>query len=319
VFSPSPLILRSADFQRGGLDDRALRRSAQRGVLTRVAPGAYVATSTWARLTRREQYVARIHARLERLEGPVAASHWSAAAIWGFPVPSSWPREVQITDPRRASSNTTASLHRRPGVLKEADVVGWEGVFVTAAARTAADICLTAPFDEAVIVLDHGLRTELMTSAEVDEYVSRRPTARRRVAAAAAVEFASPLAEWPGESFSRVAMAQRGFAPPILQQPFFDARGKIGHVDFWWPTEGIVGEFDGDWKYTDPRFMRGRTAAEVVRDEKRRQSRLEAHPLVRRVVRWGYAVARNAEELARRLLAAGVPRLNPRGRRPHPS
>ncbi|AMM21277.1 hypothetical protein AX769_15485 [Frondihabitans sp. PAMC 28766] len=119
--------------------------------------------------------------------------------------------------------------------------------------------------------------------------------------------FASEKAEYPGESFSRIGMAARGFPAPVLQQLFRDSQGKM-FADFWWPDFGIAGEFDGDWKYSDERFLRGRTAAQAVADEKRRQNRLEAQPEVRRVVRWDYAVARNPDELARRLLAGGLPR-----------
>lgn len=283
--------------------------------MTRVVPGAYIRTSTWVGLTPRDRYVTRVHAVASGLSGPIAISHWSAAAVWGLPVPDDWPRAIQITDPRRRSSTTRSSLHRRPGVLTRDDVTAWEGAWITTASRTAADIALISPFDEAVMAFDHGLRMELFTKAEVAVHLARRPDARRARSALAALEFATAAAQWPGESFSRVGMAARGIATPVLQKPYFDDRGKIGDADFSWEQARRVGEFDGQWKYTDPRFMRGRTAAEVIRDEKRRQARLEAHPDIDVVVRWDYTVARDPDELARRLLAAGVPRASKRERR----
>jgi hypothetical protein len=274
----------------------------------RVVPGAYVNAHSWSGLSARERYVARVHAVVSRLTGFVAASHWSAAAIWGFPVPSDWPRDVQIIDPRRGKSNRIATLHRRPGELLPGDTAAWEGITVTTPARTAADLALISSFDEAVMVFDHGLRVAAFTKAEVSVHLDRRPTARRRTSARAALDFASPQAEWPGESFSRAGMMMSGLQDPALQHPLSDSGGLIGYVDFAWLDVGVIGEFDGQWKYTDPRYMRGRTAAEVIRDEKRRHARLEAHPEVERIVRWDYPVARDPDELARRLLAAGVPR-----------
>lgn len=313
--APPSLILRSCDFEASGLDSRSLRRATERGTMARVLPGAYVNASTWAALSAREQYVTRIHASVVRLRGPVVVSHWSAAAVWGFPVPDDWPREVQIVDPARSTTNRIPSLLRRPGVVRSGDRIDWEGIAVTTPSRTAADLALTSPFDEAVMVFDHGLRVGLFAKEEVAEHLARRPDARRSKSAHAALDFATPLAQWPGESFSRVGMLTRGFEMPSLQVPFYDEWGKIGDADFGWRSVLALGEFDGQWKYTDPRFMAGRTAPEVIRDEKRRHARLAAHPDVRTIIRWDYSVARNPDELARRLIAGGVPRLNPRDRR----
>lgn len=305
---PLPLVVRAADLEAADIGSRDLRRASERGLMTRVVPGSYIRTSTWVTLSARDRYITRVHAVASRLTGPIAISHWSAAAIWGLPIPDTWPRAVQITDPRRQSSTTRSSLHRRPGTVTHGDVIAWEGSWITTASRTAADIALTSPFDEAVVVFDQGLRLELFTKEQVATHLARRPNARRSRSALAALEFATAAAQWPGESFSRVGMATRGIATPVLQKPYFDARGKIGDADFSWEQARRIEEFDGQWKYTDPRFMLGRTAAEVIRDEKRRHARLEAHPDIDVVVRWDYAVARDPDELARRLLAAGVPR-----------
>lgn len=308
---PPPPALRASDFITTGLESRDLRRLVERGVLTRIGPGVCVRADAWAKLSAREQYVLTIHERVRRLDSVVCVSHWSAAAVWGFPVTDRWPRDVQVIDPTRRTSNSIATLHRRPGELEPGDVVVWHGVAVATPARTAADIALISPFETAVMVFDHGLRTRALTRQEVLDQLRRHPDAKRRRSARAAIEFASEKAEWPGESFSRVGMALRGIADPVLQEPFSDRSGAIGRVDFWWSEVGVVGEFDGQWKYTDERWLAGRTPAEAFRDEKRRQARLEAHPRIARVIRWDYPVARDPDELARRLRAAGVPDRRP--------
>lgn len=304
-----PLVIRTADHLRSGLNDRALRRRSERGELERLVRGSYLDASLWSALSPRSRYVARIHAVVSRLTGPITISHWAAAAVWGLPVPDSWPDRAQVIDPRRSTGQATRTLQRLPGSVPATDRSAWEGLWVTSAARTAADLALSSPFAHAVLVLDQGLHFGLFTKEEVAERLAVRPTARRRRSAAGALAFASEKAEYPGESFSRVAMSEQGFLVPTLQQSFSDPAGLVGRVDFWWESVGVVGEFDGDWKYTDERFLRGRTPAEAFTDEKRRQARLEMDPRVRRVVRWDYPVARSPTELARRLLAAGVPRL----------
>ncbi|MCU1529418.1 MAG: hypothetical protein JWP75_3181 [Frondihabitans sp.] len=314
MIRPAELLIRTSDFTQSGLGDRSLRRLHEKGIMTRILPGAYVATDEWQRLSPRERYVARVHAGAERLAPSVAVSHWSAAAVWGFPVPKHWPSDLHVIDPSRTTSNRIPSLHRRPGVLEPGDFELWEGLPITTPARTAADLALISSFEDAVLVFDYGLHTEALSIDNVAALLDRRPNARRRRSARAALEFADAGSESPGESYSRVAMAARGFPRPQLQRPFIDAHGKIGHVDFYWEECKLVGEFDGDWKYSDPQFLRGGTPSDAITNEKRRDGRLRAHSKVRDVARWDYTVARNADELCRRLLAAGLVRLNPRTR-----
>jgi hypothetical protein len=301
--------LRTSDLVLAGLHDRHLRRQAARGELERLTPGSYIPMHTWKSLSERQRYVTRIRAVVGRLTRPVAISHWSAAAILGLPNVDGWPSRVHVVDPRASKASSSPTMLRRPSRLTPPEVTPWEGLWVTTPSRTAADIALTEPFENAVLVLDHGLREGLFTRAEVRGLLETRATARRLPTALRALDFASGKAEFAGESFSRCGMALRGFVPPALQEPLSDGEGLIGYADFWFEGVGVAGQFDGNWKYSDPRWLRGRSPAEAIIDEKRRQERLAAHPRIRRVVRWGYAVARDPDELARRLTAAGVPRL----------
>ncbi|AMM19560.1 hypothetical protein AX769_04660 [Frondihabitans sp. PAMC 28766] len=312
---PPPLPIRSAEFEAGGLNSRGLRHLAAKGTMARVVPGSYINGLTWKALDKRERYALRVREHMARVSPRLVASHWSAAALWGMPVIDSWPAETQVTDPSRSTSSRTPALLRRPGAVPDVELVRVDGILVTSAVRTAVDLALAEGFETGVVLFDHGLHAKMYTREQLERCLESRTRARRHRAATRALEFASGDAQYPGESFSRIGMAARGFPTPILQQTFFDAQGKL-FADFWWPAHGIAGEFDGNWKYSDPRFLRGRTATQAVIDEKRRQNRLEAHPEVRRVVRWDYPVARDPDQLARRLLAGGLPRLDPRRRQP---
>lgn len=70
-----PRLLRTADTLRSGLDDRALRRCAEKGELQRLAPGTYLDAGVWRSLAARDRYIARIHAIVARLSGSVVISH----------------------------------------------------------------------------------------------------------------------------------------------------------------------------------------------------------------------------------------------------
>ncbi|MCU1526387.1 MAG: hypothetical protein JWP75_150 [Frondihabitans sp.] len=307
---PLPVPIRSSDLLRVSGDDRQLRRLAERGIWARVAPGAYVDGDVWRQLKERERYLTSVHARLLRLPRRVVASHWSAAAAWGFPVPDDWPRKLQIIDPNCSKTSTTATILRRAGPIDSHDVCDWDGCSVTRPARTAVDIGLADGFEAGVLVMDFGLHTGLFEKADLLRQLEGRRGARRFTSTLTALDFAHPAAESPGESFSRMAIASRGFPLPTLQEPFSDRDGRIGRVDFYWEESGIVGEFDGLQKYRDPEVMDSRSAVEVIRDEKRRHARLDAHTRVKRVVRWDYPVARRPDELARRLLAVGLARVD---------
>ena len=111
------------------------------------------------------------------------------------------------------------------------------------------------------------------------------------------VALASPLAESPLESLTRLGLVDAGLPEPRLQVRIVDpSDGWWCRVDMLWAEERVVLEADGKVKYTDAELWR----------EKRRQHRLER--LGYRVVRAIWADVRpNADGLAahvRRYLAS---------------
>ena len=76
-------------------------------------------------------------------------------------------------------------------------------------------------------------------------------------------------------------------------------------VDIGIDEVGVLYECDGEVKYTDPALRQGRTAEEVVLDEKRREDWIRG-VTNRRVLRGGSADAASPEALARRLRRFGV-------------
>jgi hypothetical protein len=91
---------------------------------------------------------------------------------------------------------------------------------------------------------------------------------------------------------------------PRLQVPFPRGDGGVDIVDFDWPDLGAFGEFDGKGKYFREELTDGRSADEVLWDEKTREDRIRQHRP--RAVRWGWDVAMSRPRLAHTLAAVGV-------------
>ncbi|ROQ37508.1 hypothetical protein EDF46_2966 [Frondihabitans sp. PhB188] len=311
-----PLILRTADRRRTGLDDRGLRTDHARGLLHRVAPGSYVDAAEWRALSERTQYEVVIRAQMARLSPDVVVSHDSAAALWRMPSLDGWPGRVHVIDPARETPLTRGLVARHVGPLDEADVVGGREFLVTSVTRTALDLALRDGFLVALLVFDHALRYYGVTQDDLRAALGRREKARRRVAVSRAIDFASADSESPGESISHAQMLLLGFEPPELQKEFTEDDRVVARTDFYWSGVGVAGEFDGDEKYLSAAMRGGRSAEQVVVDEKWRTEELLDRHDVNRVVRWNYRVARTPALLEERLRRAGVPRRSPAGAAP---
>lgn len=299
---PGPeLLVRSA------LDDTAVRRAHAGGDLVRVAPGRYVRADVWAGLDAAAREILRVVAVVSRLHFPAVVSHASAAALWRLPRLGSPRKLVDVIDRSIATTTSGTYVVRHASALPTGDVVDSSGVRVTTPTRTAVDLALTASFRQAVVSLDHGLRSGLFTPGDLAVGLSVHPALQRRARARRAIEFADGLANRPGESLSRVVMAESGFAAPELQRAFRSPFGAKADVDFFWPEVGVVGEFDGDVKYLDRTMRGGRSIEQVVIDEKNRENWIRALPEVRGFVRWTWSDVVTPGRLARMLSAAGVP------------
>jgi hypothetical protein len=188
-----------------------------------------------------------------------------------------------------------------------------DGLPVTTVARTVVDIARTELLSTAVAMADFSLATPARGSFGVDAVKTTRiqlqneldthPSLRGRKKCELVLTLADGDSGSPGESVSRVGFFVLGFPAPILQHEFRDSEGVM-IVDFWWPEYNLVGEFDGLGKYLRNEMTRGRTTAEVVIDEKRREDRIRA--LGPKVTRWGWPVARSLTLLDAQLRRAGL-------------
>lgn len=300
-------IFRSTDAREAGVHPSTLRRRTRAGhprQLVRLAPNAFVAAAAWSSAGPRTRHVTRAHARLMHRGPTAAASHVSAAAIHDLPWLSRWPDVVDLTVPRssgrRASSGVR--LHSRP--LESHDVDDTGIVRATSLERTAIDIAVDAHRREAIVVLDAALRAGVSRDALLTGL--DRLGVRGRASAAAAIEFADGAADAVSESLARVVFDELVTPPPVLQQ-VFRVDGHEYRVDFWFPDQGVIVEIDGRAKYEQPRYMSGRSAADVFVDEKRRHERLLSADGVRQVLRLEWRDLFDRRALVLRLRKLGIP------------
>ncbi|GAA2079845.1 hypothetical protein GCM10009840_13920 [Pseudolysinimonas kribbensis] len=285
---------------------RRLAERAKAGELVRVVRGAYLPQDDWTSLDAEERYGMRIRAICATHPGIVLA-HGAAAAAWGLP----WigPRASRFDVLTEGRAGSTSNIRRR--IEPRGEVVTIDGMLVTGLARTVVDVARDGDLSRAVAVADAALnprtRAQLAVrtgAPDLESELARVPFRHGEVRARHVVDFADGRSGSAGESASRVTIDRIGLPSAILQQPFPRSAGGCWLVDFWWPEFGLIGEFDGRQKYLDPAFRDGRSADEVVYDEKRREDELRRQ--CRAFVRWGWREARNPASLAALLRSVGA-------------
>jgi hypothetical protein len=299
-----------ASFAVTGAERNRLAHRADRGELRRLAPGIYGDAVALAALSDRAQHRQLVHARQAASPIPLTFAHASAAALWRLPRIGHWPHRTHIIAERTSGGRSTPGvIHHRVGQPSADSIDCIDGVRVTSLARTVADLARFDDLATAVAAADSALAglslagRSVVVTREQAIAEARRKSSRGRERARFVLEFADPASGSPGESLSRLNIHRAGLPRPDLQTRFADGVGEM-FVDFCWPAYRLIGEFDGVGKYLRDEWMGGRSAAQVVIDEKRREDRLRA--LGWRVVRWGWADAMSVERLRRILTAAGL-------------
>lgn len=283
--------------------------------LHRVRRGVRVDAKEWADAGFVARYATRMRAVAATRHHEPVFSHVSAAIEWGLPIVGPHLQHVHLAaDGRRGVHSKNGVVWHHDAITTD-DVVERRGVLVTSLERTVRDIACVLPFASAVAVLDHVFRDwiELPDGTrdrgiDQDRFVYELVVgaSRRGIRAArAAAAFADPAAESPGESVSRAHMHVMHFPTPVLQARFPRADGSGDDVsDFDWPELDRFGEFDGVGKYIREEFTRGRSTADVVLDEKRREDRIRRHRS--HAVRWDWRIALSPRLLREHLIAHGI-------------
>lgn len=247
-----------------------IARSVRRGELDRVATGRYVVVTPGPPVRASDRHVALAKATM--LSDDQHFTDETAALLLGLPV-LKVPRLLQVGCPGDGSSWRRQDRIVRSTSMPHAPVVTVDGVRVSSPTRTVLDIACRRGIEAGAVVGDQALRARLTTSSELTvllpRYAGRVGVARAR----AVVPILDAASESVGETRSRLAIRAMSIPQPVTQ---FEVRGEggivIARLDFAWPEQRVGGDFDGMIKY---RGTFGKNAADVIRDQQRRDAALQ--------------------------------------------
>ncbi|MGF6822486.1 hypothetical protein M2317_001390 [Microbacterium sp. ZKA21] len=272
----------------------------------RVRHGIYVDRVAFEELPPWRKYAVRVHA-FARMHPDAVLCLESAAVVLGLPLFDE-ARDIHVYDPDRGSSRRFGDVC----VHTSADprqVVQVDGVFVTGLLDTTIDLARVLPPAFSLAVVDAAIAPAqggTLTAATLQEHASAQQNQRGAVQLRWLWAHADPRSESSGESLSRAVIAWCGFPAPVPQATFhYD--GCTDRVDFLFEDTKTIGESDGWGKYKmeqDPT-----RAAELLKDEKRREDRLRrrGHPFAR----WELKDVFRVTPLGDALHAASVQRVRP--------
>jgi hypothetical protein len=193
---------------------------------------------------------------------PVAVSHRSAAALWGYELVV--PRlEIEVSMPR-SRSGRRAGIRVYRGALPPVDISRRYGIAVTSPGRTLLDLAGTLPGPVLERCVDDALRTRHATA---DELVSWLTGADRRGQVGAVrlrrlLELRSSSGVGDSAAVDRIHrwISRAGLPAPVLGLTVVVA-GRPRVLDLGYPLEKIAVEFNG-WEYHQ---MRSRMDADHAR------------------------------------------------------
>lgn len=269
-------VMTAAEAARIGLTANCLRALRRAGVLEQIGRGAYVSAPAYRAGTANEQHRLRVRAILRCRPGKLAASHHSAAEIYGLAVLREDLEQVHLTRKdgvRNTRKIDTITIHRRPPLMAFENI---DGLDVVAPAFAVIGTAMSGNTWAGVMAADSALRRNLTTKAELEGVITTLRGSPFLSAARHAVALADASAESGGESCARVVLTELGFTL-VPQFRILDDGAVIARVDFYIPELGVVLEFDGKVKYA------GLDGADALMREKQREDRIR---------RLGYGVVR---------------------------
>ncbi|MGA4506583.1 type IV toxin-antitoxin system AbiEi family antitoxin domain-containing protein [Propionibacteriaceae bacterium G1746] len=294
----------TADLHRRGLNKHQIAQLVKSGQLVRLSRGIYLSCPDGRPADRR-----LLHEALASSRDDVLALE-SAALLHRLPT-LFVPELVTTVRPGGGRSRTSRTQAVLTGPLPAQHVTLVGDQLATSIARTVVDLTRVRGLAAGLVPWEAArwnARVEFKLpdfDAQVAEAIDTLKGRHGIDRARQALSMASALSQSPAETRSRLAMMDVGLPMPVQQFEVLDERGNVvATTDFAWPELGVLGEYDGQDKYT-VLARPGETPAQVVRREKRRQEAAESLGWV--FARWGKEeVARPALLLTRVRRAFGI-------------
>jgi len=300
-----PVVL-ARDAEAAGISRSVLRRSADRGELTRLGKAAFVSTSIFEAASLWEAFRLRSIA-FSLSSGPdTFLTGPAAAAVLEIPMVGDPPDHPTALRPGNAHVGHDRSPYGRVrhGYLPPSHQRRRGRAFTVSPAYCAVDIARHYGTRDGILAADRvlasGVHREVL--ANLVDNMSRYPGIE---SARWVVENADPRAESPLESLGRFAFLSEGLPAPV-SNAWIPVAGQWFRADHLLPEQGVILEADGAVKY-DNRV----DAATLVRADRDRERLLRS--LHFGIARYGWSLAmgkpseiiRRAQEAAR--LRSGQP------------
>ena len=256
-------LIAYSDLIAAGLTSPAIARRTRQGTLIRRRPGVYAFAGT----PRLEQQ--RLVEEALSVGSRAAISHDTAGHLWGL-VARETDRIHIVVRRWRREHRTTAVVHESLDFVPSDRQVK-DGIPITSAVRTVVDLGATSKW-LVESALSRGLRSQLFTLEEVEQFVRRvQRRGRRGVGAIRPFLESHRASDRRTESvledkFLRL-LHERGLSTPESQFEVRDHQGFICRADFAYPRERLLVELDGAEYHSDP---------EAFQSDRSKQNRTQA-------------------------------------------
>ncbi|MGV1035631.1 MAG: hypothetical protein ACOYD0_01230 [Candidatus Nanopelagicales bacterium] len=280
VLGTNPFTLAQA--QTVGVTRAQLRTAERRGLVTRVQRDSYLLPEfSGTKTATRDHHLQQC--RVVALAAPGSViSHHSAALLHDLSSgrPSLDPGNDRVHVTIHKTHRSGAPLYDVSSSRLPPDhIVSVDGLLVTSVARTALDLARInrlplgqAPVDAAARMIISGnvdasevplsLRESVQASAQRTRAIQELWTAADHMRGFAGIAYArdaidlcEPASESALESVSRWQMCHAGVPLPNIGTLVRGASGSTYYADFLWQEFKIIGEADGESKYTDRRVL----------------------------------------------------------------
>jgi hypothetical protein len=234
-----------------GVSDADLAQLVQSGCLVRVRRGVFARPDDVAPEERASRHVDLVRAALDGRRAVYMASHLSAVAVYGLPLPLAPVDTVHLTglSPQARSKRRPGLwLHHADSYVSDARVQ--DGLLVSSPARTVADCLRVFSPRVSVPVADAALHREMVTRDELLLEMAMQCHWTGRLRADSAVPLVDGRRETWLESYAFVRLAEWDVPLPQPQVEVFDETGRfVARTDGAWVEDATVLELDGMVKY----------------------------------------------------------------------
>ncbi len=257
-----------------GNKDRDLIAGVRSRALVRFRRGYYTFEDLWNGLDSTGQHLVRARA-VQHALGPAAVlSHTSAAVVHGIAVWGADLARVHVTRLDHGAGRVEADVIHHVGAVGTDVIETIDGLRCFAADRSVVEAASWATSEQALVLFDSFLHLGLGEHHDLRKRFEAMCWWPRVRHLHLPIRMADARADGPGESRGRWLFRASGLPAPTLQYPVLRADATVAGISDWaWPSDGLLGEFDGRVKYG--RLLRaGESAADAVFREKRREDEL---------------------------------------------